>query len=98
MPRESSAQRDSWLRAQTVETEELNGADGVRERQADGWTTEPRLPYLGVEEVETRSELRNPVGGTFDTQLFHAVSQSVRMKAESFRCAVRTFDDAASLL
>ena len=51
-----------------------------------------------LKEWATRSELRNAVGGTFDTQLLHAVSESVGMKAESFRGAARAFDDAVSLL
>ena len=43
-------------------------------------------------------ELRYAVGGAFDTQLFHSVSQRIRMHTKSLCGAVCTFNHAASLL
>lgn len=48
------------------------------------WITNVRLPDLGVKKVV----LRNAVGLAFYSQFFHAVSQRVRMHAESFSGAV----------
>ena len=76
----------------------LNGAAGSRQRRAHLGPLGRGYHIWELKEWATRSELRNAVGGTFDTQLLHAVSESVGMKAESFRGAARTFDDAVSLL
>src|ERR1044072_3420990 len=43
-------------------------------------------------------ELRNAVGGAFDSEFFHPMSQGVRMHAESSGGAVRTLNHTACLL
>ena len=51
-----------------------------------------------LKKVGFKSELRTAVGGTFDPELFHAVSQGVRVHTESFGGTVRALDDTMTLL
>jgi hypothetical protein len=51
-----------------------------------------------LERAELCGELRNAVGGAFDSQFFHPMSQGVRMHAKSFGGAVGTLDHPVGLL
>src|SRR6266550_9170706 len=57
------------------------------------------LRYLVVKRDEdVVGELRYAVGGAFDPQLFHSVSQRIRMHTKSLRGAVCALYHPASLL
>ena len=65
-------------------------------QSAVAWKLTYRIWWL--ERAELCGELRNTVGGTFDSQFFHPMSQGVRMHAESSGGAVRTLNHTACLL